>query len=274
MKKIVNKNGITVFQSEIFQTNSTVIETDDCIILVDPTWLPNEVEEIKQYVYSKKGDRPLYLIFTHSDWDHIIGYGAFPDAITIGSQEMADLNGKHEILEQIDRFDQEYYISRNYEIKFPMLEHKIKQNGQIIEIGETKLTFYQAKGHTGDGIFTIVEPLGVFIAGDYLSDVEPPYIYSSSSDYEHTLQNLDRILEKHTITILIPGHGHPTESIGEMKLRQQTGFSYIKSVRTYIEECKSEEESLSLIEHYSFPKGIKPFHIGNMKLMKKEFQDK
>jgi hydroxyacylglutathione hydrolase len=272
MKKIVNKNGITVFQSELFKTNSTVIETEDCIILVDPTWLPNEVEEIKQYVYSKKGDRPLYLIFTHSDWDHIIGYGAFPDAITIGSKEMADLNGKHEILDQIDRFDQEYYISRNYEIKFPMLEHKIKQNGHVIEIGETRLTFYQAKGHTGDGIFTIVEPLGVFIAGDYLSDVEPPYIYSSSFDYEHTLQSLDRILEKHTITLLIPGHGLATESIEEIKLRQEVGFSYIKSVRECIEESKSEEESLSLIEHYSFPKGIKPFHIGNMKLIKSELE--
>lgn len=270
MRIITQTEHITVFQSALFKTNTTVIDTLDGIFLFDPTWLPSEIEAIRQYVDSIKKDKPLYLIFTHSDWDHIIGYGAFPDAITIGSREMAHLENKEDIILQIDQFDQEYYISRNYEILYPKIEYKVKQNGEVLQIGRTKLTFYAAKGHTGDGIFTIVEHLGVLVAGDYLSDVEPPYIYWSSIDYEQTLLRAEELLKKHAIKWLIPGHGQPTESLNEMMARQQAGSEYIQKLRTAVKEGQTVEETLSLIEGYSFPKGIKPFHLGNYKLMKKE----
>jgi hydroxyacylglutathione hydrolase len=270
MKKLISSNNITVFQSQLFKTNSTVIETEDCVIVVDPTWLPNEVSEIQLFVEKIKKDKPLYLLFTHSDWDHIIGYGAFPNAITIGSKEMEKLGNKNEILAQIDKFDQEYYISREYEIAYPSIAYQVHEDGQTLEIGQTKLTFYKAKGHTDDGIFTIIEPLGVWIAGDYLSDVEPPYIYSSSVDYVLTLEMVSSILNKHEIRLLVPGHGGVAGSLEEILLRQQTGFVYIEELRKDLREGKSEEEMFRLIEGYQFPKGIKPFHLGNIKLMKKE----
>ena len=82
--------NITVFQSALFETTSTVIETEDVILVVDPTWLPQEVENIRNYVNSIRNHRPIYLIFTHSDYDHIIGYKAFSGVITIGSQELSE----------------------------------------------------------------------------------------------------------------------------------------------------------------------------------------
>jgi hydroxyacylglutathione hydrolase len=270
MKTLVSSKNITVFQSQLYQTNSTVIETGDCVIVVDPTWLPNEVAEIQHFVEKIRKDKPMYLIFTHSDWDHIIGYRAFPDAITIGSKEMEELESKHEVLEQIDKFDQENYISRDYEIAYPSIAYQVQEDGQTLEIGQTKLTFYKAKGHTNDGIFTIIEPLGVWIAGDYLSDVEPPYIYSSSVDYVNTLEKVTSILNKHEIQLLVPGHGGVTSSLKEILNRQQTGFVYIEELRKELRGGKSEEEMFRLIEGYQFPKGIKPFHLGNIKVMKKE----
>jgi hydroxyacylglutathione hydrolase len=270
MRIITKTEHFKVFQSALFKTNTTVIETEDGIFLFDPNWLPEEVEAIKQYVYSIKGDKPLYLIFTHSDWDHILGYGAFPDAITIGSKEMANLVNKEEIILQIDKFDQEYYISRDYEVMYPKIDIEVRKNGQILQIGGTKLTFYHAKGHTGDGIFTIIEPLGLLVAGDYLSDVEPPYIYWSSIDYDQTLLKAAEIFKEYSIKWLIPGHGHPTESLNEMKTRQQAGIHYIQKLRAAIIEGQTDEETLFLLEGYSFPKGIKPFHFGNYKLIKKE----
>ncbi|MHC0036361.1 MBL fold metallo-hydrolase [Pseudoneobacillus sp. C159] len=270
MKKIVNLDKITVFQSALFQTNSTVIETDDSVIVVDPTWLPNEVEEIREFVYAIKGSRPVYLIFTHSDWDHVIGYRAFPEAITIGSEEMANTELKQDILDQIDKFDQEYYISRNYELAYPTIDHQVRQDGETLKIGGTKLTFYKAKGHTDDGIFTIVEPLGVWLAGDYLSDVEPPYIYSSSVNYEQTLKMVPSILEEFQIRFMIPGHGNVATTVEEIMCRQKKGQAYITDLRTALAAGASEEETIRLIDGYPFPRGTKPFHLGNVKLMKNE----
>lgn len=54
---------------------------------------------------------------------------------------------------------------RNYPILFPELDIVIQEDGQQFHFGETTLTFYLAPGHTADGLMTVVEPLGILIAG-------------------------------------------------------------------------------------------------------------
>jgi hydroxyacylglutathione hydrolase len=83
MQKIIYRDlNVTIFQSALFQTNSTVILTDDAVLVVDPAWLPDEVLAIQQYAESIRGRRSLFLVYTHSDYDHIIGHGAFrPDKV-------------------------------------------------------------------------------------------------------------------------------------------------------------------------------------------------
>lgn len=270
MKKIYESKQVTVFQSVLYKTNCTIIQTDDCVLLVDPNWLPFEIACIQKYINQIKGSRPLYLLFTHSDYDHIIGYGAFPDAITIGSIEMNNLPNKKDIIEQIITFDHDYYIDREYEITFPKLHHVISEEGEQLKIGHTTLTFYKAPGHTSDGLFTIVEPLGVFIAGDYLSDIEFPYIYSSGTDYLHTLQKVEPILKQHSISLLVPGHGHTTTSPAEIKLRQQQSLAYIQQLKQEITKGTAIEDTLYLIQSYKYLKNMTNFHGNNMKLLKNE----
>lgn len=258
---------ITVFESQLVKTTSVVIQTDDCIIVVDPTWLPKEVEEIRQYVNKIKDNRQIYLLFTHSDWDHILGYGIFLDAIVIASEVFNERNDKEQILEKIREFDDGYYLDRDYPILYPKVDVIVRENGQVLDIGKTSLTFYKANGHTNDGIFTIIEPLGIWIAGDYLSDVEFPYMYFNSEKYEETLAKTDRILNKHEVHFLVPGHGHVTESEEEIQRRKQVSLSYIKELRNAIQ---SDRESIHLIKGYSYFRGMKAFHEDNISLIKKE----
>ena len=77
--------AVTVFESALYRTTSAVIQTPDMVLLADPNWLPHEVAAIQQHVAAIRGSRPLYLLFTHSDYDHILGYKAFPDAQAIVS---------------------------------------------------------------------------------------------------------------------------------------------------------------------------------------------
>jgi len=274
LKKIYESEQVTVFQSVLYKTNCTVIQTDDCVLLVDPNWLPFEIECIRNFITQIKGKRPLYLLFTHSDYDHIIGYGAFSDAITIGSSEMNTLPNKEDIIEQIIRFDHDYYIDREYEIAFPKLNHVISEEGEQLKIGQTTLTFFKAPGHTSDGLFTIVEPLGIFIAGDYLSDIEFPYIYSSGTDYDHTLQKVEGILKQHPITLLVPGHGHTTNSPAEIRLRQQQSLTYIQQLKKEVTKGTAAENTLYLIESYKYLKNMTNFHHNNIKLLKNEWNKK
>jgi glyoxylase-like metal-dependent hydrolase (beta-lactamase superfamily II) len=122
---------VTVFQSALFQTTTTVISLDEGIIVIsldegiiviDPNWLPGEIQEIQSFVQSIRGDKELYLLFTHGDFDHIIGYRAFPDAKTIGSYGLQHHPKKDYKLQLIHEFDATYYLKRDYPIEFPTLD--------------------------------------------------------------------------------------------------------------------------------------------------------
>ena len=267
-------NDITVFESALYKTTSTVIQTEDLVLVVDPNWLPHEVKRIKNHVEEIKNDRPVFLLFTHSDYDHIIGYRAFPDAKVIASKALLNNPKWEECLMQIFEFDEGFYIQRNYEIQYPFdAEVVVQEEGQQYTYGNTKLTFYMAPGHNADGIFTIVEPLGVFLAGDYLSDVEFPFIYQSSWDYEDTLDKIENIIVKHRLKMTVPGHGNICYSNGDLMNRQFESIEYIKALRTSITQNRRFNSEV-LWSRFIFRKGMEKYHEENIKLISKEVRDR
>ena len=270
---IWEKDGVTLFQSALFQTVSVVVQTADLVLVADPCWLPHEIREIRSCVDRCKGDRPLYLLFTHSDYDHIIGYGAFPEAKVIASKAMRDRSeaDKEAIVEQIHAFDDDYYVSRDYPIAYPAIDLAFAADGEQLTHGATVMTFYQAPGHNPDGLFAVIEPIGLLIAGDYLSDVEFPYIYYDSRAYERTIRKLDRIRECHRIALLVPGHGHMTDDPAEMERRQRTSLAYIAELRAAV--AKGDEQRLEdMLAGHAHPRVKKKFHQGNQELMRRELQ--
>ncbi len=263
------QNQITVFQSALFQTTSAVVEGAGFVLVVDPTWLPQEVEDIAAYVRKVRAGRELYLLFTHSDFDHILGCGAFPGAITIASRAFQDSPRKERSVQAVCAWDSEYYIRRPYTVVFPDISIAAAGDGQELVLGETRLTFYAAPGHNPDGLWTVIEPHGILIAGDYLSDIEFPYIYQSSTAYEQTLRKLDDILERHSARVLVPGHGQVTTDQEEMRARQQQSFDYITALRDYI--ASGDQAAIdAMLASCSFPLGMASFHAGNQKLMRQE----
>lgn len=266
--------GVTLFQSDLYETNSLVVETADCVLVVDPCWLPREVEEIRQYVENILDGRRLLLLFTHSDYDHIIGYGAFREAEVIASRAFAGKSEEEQkaIIEDLRTFDDNYYLRRPYETIYPAVDHIIEEDGQTLVFEDMILTCYAAPGHTDDGMFTIVKPLGLFIAGDYLSDVEFPYIYDSSRSYEQTLGKLEPILAGHTVNLLVPGHGGTADSHFEILRRKAAGLAYIDDLRTAVAEGVQEDAD-RLIEGCEFPRNMAKFHQSNAELIKKELDE-
>jgi glyoxylase-like metal-dependent hydrolase (beta-lactamase superfamily II) len=264
-------SGVTRFQSALYKTNSLVVQTEDLVLIVDPCWLPSEVDAIRSYVDDVADGRPLYLLFTHSDYDHILGYGAFPEAKVIASAAFAGKSAeeKEAAVGAMRAWDDDYYIERDYELTYPAADVVAGPDGDAFEVGGTRLTFYTAYGHNPDGLFTIVEPLGLWIAGDYLSDLEFPYIYYSSAEYEATLSKLDGILERHAIRLLLPGHGEPTASVEEMRRRQRSDLAYIHSMRSCL--AAGDEAGIdALIAGCRFPRNMGKFHRNNRTLFEAE----
>lgn len=260
---------ITIFESHLYRTTTTVLLTDELILLVDPNWLPGEVNEIRNFVSKHKGRRKLYLLFTHSDYDHIIAYGAFPGATTIASQAFVAQPLAQKQIRQILDFDAQFYLNRDYPIVYPQISHAFHSDGQRLELeGGLQLYGYAAPGHTDDGLFTVVEPYGIFIAGDYLSNIEFPFIYHSLEAYEQTMAKAGAILEKHEITLLIPGHGDCTSDRAEMRQRIEESNVYLQQLRRQVQSGEPFPTK-SLWERYRFRKGMESYHRNNLKLARK-----
>lgn len=265
------QNSLTVFQSALFQTTSTVIEGEGFVLVADPTWLPHEVAEIAGFVAQVRRGRALYLLLTHSDFDHILGAGEFPDATVIASRAFADNPAKEQAVQKVRAWDSEYYIKRPYGVRYPQVDIAAIADGQELALGLARLTFYQAPGHNPDGLLTVVEPHGVLIAGDYLSDIEFPFIYQSSTAYEGTLAKLDGILARHALRVLVPGHGQVTTDTQEMQQRQRQSLDYIRTLRGLI-AAGNQEAIDAMPTRYAFPLGMAAFHQGNERLLRAEAQ--
>ena len=260
MRQYKSEN-LTVFQSVLYQTTSAVVQTKRAIILTDPNWLPNEIDEIKAYIQSIIEDRKLFIIYTHSDYDHIIAAGAFPNATTIASEAFVNRPDKEKVLEEIRQFDAQYYIQRDYPVIYPTIDIVIKDDGQTVELEDVSCTFYLAPGHTKDGIFTVVEPYGILLAGDYLSNVEFPFIEDWDS-YKNTLQKAAAIISDKKIQTLVPGHGRVTNDFMEIQKRVDESMLYLNNLVMGIDQ----EEVLR--NQYPFYKGLKELHELNKKIAK------
>lgn len=268
---IYKDQHVAIFQSALFQTNSTVISTDDVILLVDPAWLPDEVANIRHYIESIKGSKELFLIFTHSDYDHIIGYRAFKADKVFMSKAMEDNPDKELCVEQALEFDEKYYIRRPYPIEYPTADYTVFRDGVQYRHGNTKMTFYLTPGHTADSMMVVVWQIGLCIAGDYLSNAEFPLINHSSVEYEATMDKLPQIHDRNWFTRLVPGHGDPALTINDWLNRRTESLAYIYALRESIVTGIPFDET-SLWERYHFPRGQQQFHLENVSLMTQEYQ--
>ena len=172
MKIQYQSKSLVILESSLFRTTSTIIIGKSYLLLVDPNWLPIEIEFIANLIEEIGNNKEKHLLFTHSDYDHIIGYGRFKDYHTIASQNFIDNPNKENILSQIRAFDDENYIHRDYDIVYPEIKTGISGHSQALRIGSDEHLFWQAKGHNKDGLITLHKTKGVLAVGDYLSNIE------------------------------------------------------------------------------------------------------
>lgn len=249
---------LTVFQSALYQTTCAVIQSEKAVILIDPNWLPQEIEIINAYIAGIIEGRQLFIIFTHSDFDHIIAAGAFPNAIKIASKAFVEQPNKAAILEEIQQFDAQYYVERLYPIIYPTIDLVIDEDAQQLVLGDITCTFYLAPGHTDDGIFIAIDSLKLMLAGDYLSDVEFPFLTDFQA-YLTTLQKAQMIVEQYEIQLLVPGHGKTTASSSEIMER-------IKESRRYLQQLQQGiDQEQHLKARYLFYRSLKDLHELNKK---------
>ena len=271
MKTQHQSPNLIIFESALYRTTTTLIIGDDHLLLVDPNWLPVEIDFIKKTVARYEKGRTCYLAFTHSDYDHIIGAGAFPDYTTIASQAFVDSPSKESNISLILDFDDKHYVTRSYPIIYPKIDIAISQYPQEIKLGSSSYTIYKALGHNHDGIMIKNDEKQILIVGDYMSNIEFPFIYYSYGSYVETLKRIEELVLSEAIRFMIVGHGDYAFEQADMKERLSASFSYLEELDAAAKgEHEFDLEKLNKL--YPYPNNTLRFHHDNLKLVREELK--
>lgn len=220
---------VTVFESALYRTTCSVVSWGNAVVIIDPNWLPGEVNYIRDFVRTQYPERKQFLLFTHADYDHILGYGAFPEAGVIAGKDFIMNPSRDAAIQQILDFDDNYYIQRDYPIVYPNVDRIIDAYEQVESQDGENAVFFPAPGHVNNGLITIFSDKKICIAGDYLSNIEIPMIEHSFGLYEKTLLTFQHILDEYDIELLITGHGDVAKGKTIIQKRINDDLRYVQS---------------------------------------------
>ena len=217
MRAVSISTDALVVTSSFWQTNAIALRVGDEAMLIDSPYLPDELEALPSLL-AGAGFEPDGLLATHADFDHLLGRLAFP-GMTLGLCESS--------VERMDRepgdaqralrkYDDEFYVSRPAPLALGQVQ-ALPVPGSV-EIGDRELELQPAEGHTADGMAIFDRAHGLLVVGDYLSDVEIPWISEGGSlaDYRATLARLAPLVE--AATTVVPGHGAPHDRDTTLRL--------------------------------------------------------
>ncbi len=195
-----------VVTSAFWQTNAVALRSGEEAMLIDSPYLPGELDALPD-VLAGAGFEPDGLLATHADFDHLLGRIAYP-GMTLGLCE-SSVERLHrspgEAQRALRQYDDEFYVIRSTPLALGQVQG-LPVPGSV-EIGDRELELHAAEGHTDDGMAIFDRALGLLVVGDYLSDVEIPWIHGSLADYRATLARLSPLVEQ--AETVVPGHGAP-----------------------------------------------------------------
>jgi hydroxyacylglutathione hydrolase len=207
--------GVRVFTSRRDHTTSTLIASRDGrqAVLVDPAWEPDELAAIATDIRG----RALVIVAgfaTHAHEDHVLWHPAFGAAPRYASAVTAHRARR-------DRRQLVAALGPDWPPELAGLVGRVEPVPSTgLELAGEPIEVVEHDGHLPGHTALWLPDRRVLIAGDMLSDVEPPLPYydadPSAADrlaqliaYRAGLDALAPFVAR--ADIVIPGHGHPTD---------------------------------------------------------------
>lgn len=256
---------LMLWESALYRTNTALLCWNGGWLLVDPNWLPREIDIIRAAVDALPASSERWLGITHADYDHLIGLGAFPEAQLLGSAKLAAHADPDSVVAAISRWDEQHYIARAYTHAFPQLSLTPSAAAEPLQLAGRHFLSWPAPGHTDEGLMLLDVAAGILLAGDYLSNVEFPFIGSSFDDYVQTLQTFEQVVSTYQPKLLVPGHG-------DIALGVEAMYARIFESRAYLQDLQAAWQSGSdfplekWLSRYPFPAGLVDEHAQNLRM--------
>ena len=195
-------DGVRVFQSPMWQTNTLRVRVENSTLLVDPAFYPDELVALREETV-RDGDGALHLLVTHADFDHTCGIGYFPHAEVIAGRATAERIASGEAAAALEDQGPEYGAAWPTQLR----TDTVVPAGTAFTAGPFRVATVDAPGHGPDGLAYVLADHGILVPGDYLSAITYPFVTHSLAETRATVSRLLAALDEHPVRWVVPGHG-------------------------------------------------------------------
>ena len=228
-------DGVFVHQSEFLQTNTSVVQGRDGVLLIDPGVRADEMVCLANDL-SDLGQPVVAGFSTHPHWDHLLWHASLGTPPRYGTARCAarardwlsDPRAKDRLPQLIppDIIDQVPLELLGLITGLAAETGRIPWDGPQVRIIEHQA---HAQGHAS----LVIEERGVLIAADTLSDILIPLLdFSDAADPIEDYLAALRLIEDaaHDLDVVIPGHGSPGGP-GQVHRRIEQDRAYLHTLR-------------------------------------------
>ncbi|MCS5733445.1 MBL fold metallo-hydrolase [Herbiconiux daphne] len=226
-------DGVLVHESEFIQSNTTVVQGGDGVLLIDPGITRDELVDVANDL-RERGLTVAAGFSTHPDWDHVLWHESFGDAPRYGTargaaamqQLLATPDWPERVAgvlppEHVDDIPMELF---GLVTALPDGATEIPWNGPTAKVLEHRA---HAEGHAA----VLIGPSRVLVAGDMLSDILMPFLDLDADDplgdYLAALQLIESVAD--AADVVIPGHGSVGDAV-QLRARIALDRAYVEAL--------------------------------------------
>ena len=238
---------VTVRRSRFWATNTTIVAASPGCLLVDPGVYPDELRATARMLAGPV----LAAVHTHAHWDHVLWAPELGDAVprfvTRGTRTGLDRDlpalRRHLDLVATDAAagrDAGVEADEPWDTDLVGLGRALP-DGRSIPWPGPEAVLFETGGHlAGHGSLHLPE-LGVLVGGDLLSDLDVPFPEEGPAAY---LGAVDRLVALERVTMLVPGHGSPTDRAGLLG-RADADRRYLARLEAALAASDGEDEAVA-----------------------------
>lgn len=215
-------------ESSLWETSSLLLVDGNRAVAIDPGVLPDEIAAVAERARDEKVTVE-HVLATHSDWDHVVGIAAFPDAVASMSPAAAANVSDGGAQQAIEEAGAEQGVRWE---GAPRVD-RIVEPGRAFVAGPFLVETLPTPGHTDCGLAFRVRALDLLAVGDYLSPREFPFVYESTAHYRATLALLLDTLRSDPPATVIAGHGPPLTAAEALAIAE-SDLAYMHALRAAV----------------------------------------
>jgi glyoxylase-like metal-dependent hydrolase (beta-lactamase superfamily II) len=194
-EKIGSRGTLFTLESDGFITSVYVIRGEKFNFLIDTLTGPKTIAEVKDFIKKELPAMPLFVIYTHSHYDHTWGTCLFDNRIVVAHEkcyELLDINERKFLKEKPEFADGEV------EIVLPDMLFK-----ESLSFTEEDLKLFYSPGHTVDSLSIYDEKDKVLFVGDNIEIPLPMLQWNNLERFKKTLEgylemDFDILLSSHS----------------------------------------------------------------------------